>query len=174
MKKVLVIVDMQNDFVDGSLGTEAAKAVVSNVVSAVRSEDWERIYVTLDTHEADYMQTHEGKYLPVPHCIRGSEGWKLNSEVENALNRVQEKTVRVEKPTFGSEKLVGMICKDNPDEIVLCGVCTDICVISNALMLRAALHETDISVIRNACAGVIEASHEAALTVMRSCQIDLI
>lgn len=169
MTKVLIVVDVQNDFVDGSLGTQEACAIIPEAVKEINDPSYDQIYATLDTHYENYMDTFEGKHLPVEHCIKGTLGWELNPEVEEALEG--KNAVIVEKPTFGSNGLVQMITAQHPDEIVLIGLCTDICVLSNALMLRAALYETEISVIAAACAGVTPAKHEAALEVMRSCQI---
>lgn len=172
MKKALVVVDMQKDFVDGSLGTKEAVQIVPEVVKAIQDPSYDAIYVTLDTHPEDYLSTFEGKHLPVSHCIRNTEGWQLDKDVAQALQ--DKKPVIIEKPTFGSMALVQHLTAMHPDEIVLTGLCTDICVISNALLLRAALYETKISVIAKACAGVTPAKHEAALEVMRSCQIDVL
>ncbi len=171
MTKVLVVVDMQNDFIDGSLGTKEAAAALPYVLREIRDASYDRIYVTLDTHTKEYMQTFEGKNLPVEHCIKDTKGWQLNPMVKNELEK--RNPVYVEKPTFGSEELVKDLVQLNPDEITLVGLCTDICVISNALLLRAALHETPIHVVAEACAGVTVEKHEAALMVMQSCQIDI-
>lgn len=169
MKKVLVVVDMQNDFIDGSLGSSQAQKTVTEAVKLI-GRDWDEICVTYDTHSLNYLCTHEGKYLPVEHCIEHTDGWKLNSKIQAALENKECVTV-FEKPTFGSEKLACYLKEKQPDEITLCGLCTDICVISNALLLRAALPEKEIVVFEPACAGVSEESHQAALTVMKSCQI---
>lgn len=172
MKKVLIVVDMQNDFIDGSLGSPQAEKTVSEAVKVIERDEWDEVCVTYDTHTENYLSTHEGKYLPVEHCIRGTDGWKLNIRIKEALEKKECMTV-FEKPTFGSEKLAVYMKEKKPDEITLCGLCTDICVISNALLLRAALPETEISVYEPACAGVSEESHEAAITVMKSCQIKI-
>ena len=172
MKKVLIAVDVQNDFVNGSLGTAEAEKIIPEVVKAINDPSYDQIFVTLDTHPENYLETFEGKHLPVAHCIRGTDGWKLNPEVEKALQG--KHPVIIEKPTFGSMSLVQYLTNIHPDEIVLTGLCTDICVISNALLLRAALYETKIGVIEKACAGVTPEKHQAALEVMRSCQIDIL
>lgn len=171
MKRVLVIVDVQNDFVDGALGTKEAQEIIPYVIEEINS-DYDSIYVTLDTHDSNYMESLEGKYLPVPHCIKNTDGWKLNPSIEEALSKKEYKVI--EKPTFGSQALVQMITADEPSEVTLVGLCTNICVISNALLLRAALYNTPIRVIKNACAGVTVDKHNAALEVMKSCQIDVI
>lgn len=171
MKKALVIVDVQNDFVDGALGTKEAIDTIPSVVEEIK-KDYDQIYVTYDTHEDDYLETLEGKYLPVKHCIKDSEGWYLNSEVQKALEN--KKYISVEKPTFGSYALVQYLTTYQPDEITLVGLCTDICVISNALLLRAALSNTTINVVEKACAGVTAEKHNAAIEVMKSCQINII
>ena len=173
MKKILIVVDMQKDFVDGALGTDEAVAIVDNVVEKIQNHDGD-IIVTYDTHFEDYMDTQEGKNLPVPHCIKGTDGWKLDSRVQEAFNNKEYKTI--EKLTFGSAELPEYI-KSNYDEkeiqIELIGLCTDICVVSNALLLKANFLETEISVDVSCCAGVTVDSHNAALLTMKMCQIDV-
>lgn len=174
MKKFLIVVDMQKDFVDGALGTAEAVAIVPDVVREIESFDGE-IFVTLDTHSDDYMSTREGRFLPVPHCIKGSDGWALDKAVKYALDK-RGHTI-VEKPTFGSVKLPELIEKAAAGEdfsIELVGLCTDICVVSNALLLKAAFPEADISVKASCCAGVTPEKHNAALETMRSCQISVL
>jgi nicotinamidase-related amidase len=171
MTKVLIVVDMQNDFVDGALGTKEAIGILPNVLREIRDPSYDAVYATLDTHTTDYLATMEGKNLPVEHCVKNTQGWMLNPLVEQELKK--RNAVRIEKPTFGSEELVKEMKKLQPEEITLVGLCTDICVVSNALMLRAALHETPIHVIADACAGVNYEKHRAALMVMQSCQIDI-
>lgn len=174
MEKILVVVDMQRDFVDGALGTKEAQGIVDNVVKKIA--DFEgRIFATLDTHHPDYLDTAEGRKLPVPHCIKDSDGWLLNEQVQQALS--QKKYRAVEKGTFGSVKLVEEIEKiaaGGEIAIELAGLCTDICVVSNALLLKAHFPETNISVDASCCAGVTPKTHEAALETMRMCQIDII
>ncbi|MBQ8391458.1 MAG: cysteine hydrolase [Clostridia bacterium] len=172
MKKILIVVDMQNDFVDGALGSKEAAAIVENVVKKIESFDGE-IYVTYDTHYEDYMQTSEGKNLPVAHCIRESEGWQLNTAVKEALDK-KESYTEIEKITFGSVDLPFVLAEENDmdnAQIELIGLCTDICVVSNALILKASFPEIDISVDSSCCAGVTPEKHLAALETMRSCQI---
>jgi nicotinamidase-related amidase len=173
MKKFLIVVDMQKDFVDGALGTPEAVKIVPNVVEKIKNFDGE-IIVTYDTHFENYMDTSEGKKLPVPHCIKGTDGWTLDKDVQKALNG--KKYTEVEKPTFGSIKLPEII-KDMAGEeefsIELVGLCTDICVVSNALLLKANLPEAQISVDSSCCAGVTVDSHNAALQTMKMCQIDV-
>ena len=174
MKKVLVVVDMQNDFIDGALGTKEAELIVDNVVKKIAEFDGE-IFVTLDTHYENYMETFEGKNLPVPHCIKNSNGWKINSRINEAL--ADKEYESVEKITFGSVKLPSLIKNvigEDYAEIELVGLCTDICVVSNALRLKAAFPEFTIVVDGNCCAGVTPGKHEAALETMRSCQIKVI
>ncbi len=171
--KLLIVVDMQKDFVDGALGTKEAAAIVPNVVEKIRRHEGD-IIVTYDTHTEDYMNTSEGAKLPVPHCIKGTDGWQLDKYVQSALDG-REYTA-VEKPTFGSVKLPDIIRdKYNIDEleIELVGLCTDICVVSNTLMLKANFPETAIGVDSACCAGVTPETHEAALTTMKMCQIDV-
>ncbi len=171
MEKILIVVDMQKDFVDGSLGTPEAQAIVPNAVNKIKNFDG-AIYVTYDTHGEDYMETSEGKKLPVPHCIEGTDGWELNCEIAKALD--EKEYIIVKKPTFGSVDLPQII-GDNHNtenmEIELIGLCTDICVISNALLLKANFPEITISVDKNCCAGVTPEKHNAALDVLTSCQI---
>ena len=174
MKKFLVVVDMQKDFVDGALGSAEALAIVPAAAKKTAAFDGD-IFVTYDTHFDDYMNTAEGKKLPVPHCIKGTDGWALNAEIAAALNG--KRYTAVEKNTFGSVKLP-MLIKDAAGgediSIELIGLCTDICVVSNALLLKANFPEADIAVDAACCAGVTPEKHEAALETMRSCQIDIL
>ena len=172
MEKILVVVDMQNDFVDGALGTQEAQAIVDNVVKKIESFDG-AIYVTYDTHFEDYMETSEGKNLPVVHCVRDTEGWRLNEKVQEALSK-KEAYTEIEKITFGSIDLPFVLAEENEmdnAEVELIGLCTDICVVSNALILKANFPDIDIIVDSSCCAGVTPEKHEAALETMRSCQI---
>lgn len=171
MKEYLVVVDMQKDFVDGALGTKEAVAIVPAVAEKIRSFQG-RIYVTYDTHFENYMETAEGKKLPVPHCIRLTEGWMLDKTVQEALDG--KDYTPVEKITFGSVDLPGMIREDAAGEdftVELIGLCTDICVVSNALLLKAHFPEKEIQVDAVCCAGVTPQTHDAALATMRCCQI---
>lgn len=174
MKRFLVVVDMQNDFVDGALGSEQAAAIVPAAVEKISSFDGD-IFVTLDTHFEDYLQTSEGKKLPVAHCIKGTNGWRLNKDIKAVLD--EKDFTEVEKNTFGSVNLPGLIKKAAGEEdfsIELIGLCTDICVVSNALLLKVSFPEAPISVDSACCAGVTNEKHEAALETMRSCQIDVL
>ena len=172
MKKILIVVDMQKDFVDGALGTKEAMGIVDKVVDKINNHNGD-IIVTYDTHEENYMDTQEGKNLPVPHCIKGTDGWKLDKKVQEALDKKEYKVI--EKPTFGSTELPQYI-KENyiPDEIELIGLCTDICVVSNALLLKANFLETMVMVDAACCAGVTPESHNAALTTMKMCQVKVV
>ena len=176
-KRFLIVVDMQNDFIDGALGTKEAQAMVSAAAARIRECKAEgyTIIATLDTHEENYMDTREGKHLPVPHCIRNTAGWRIRPEIMDALG---DDAILVEKPTFGSVRLPEIIREqcggDVPAVIELLGLCTDICVVSNALLLKAAFPETDFTVHADCCAGVTPAKHEAALETMRSCQIEVV
>ena len=173
MKNFLVVVDMQNDFVDGALGSAEAVAIVLNVVDKIKNFDGE-IFVTLDTHFDNYMETAEGKKLPVPHCIKGTTGWELNPEVAKALEG--KKYTVVEKLTFGSvdlPKLMGQAAGDEAFSVELMGLCTDICVVSNALLLKAHYPENNIAVDASCCAGVTPKSHNEALATMGMCQIEI-
>ena len=174
MKKILIVVDMQKDFVDGALGSKEAVAIVDNVVNKIENFDGD-IIVTYDTHAENYMETQEGHNLPVPHCIKGTDGWKLDARVQAALDKKEYKTI--EKPTFGSTDLPEYIKTNyNPGEIEieLVGLCTDICVVSNALLMKANFLETKVSVDARCCAGVTPDSHNAALVTMKMCQVNVI
>lgn len=173
MKKFLVVVDIQKDFVDGALGTPEAVAMIPNAVKKINEFDGD-IFVTYDTHFDNYMETSEGKKLPVPHCIKDTDGWKLNSDVAEAL--AKKNYTEVEKLTFGSVKLPELISATAGEDefsVELIGLCTDICVVSNALILKANFPEMEISVDASCCAGVTPESHNAALTTMKMCQINV-
>ena len=174
MKRLLIVVDMQKDFVDGALGTAEAAAIVPNVVRKIEDFDGD-IVVTYDTHSDGYMETAEGKSLPVPHCIKGTAGWCLDARVGAAVEK--KGYTAIEKPTFGSVTLAEYI-RETYDpaalEIELCGLCTDICVVSNALLLKANFTETPIQVDASCCAGVTVESHRAALLTMKMCQVTVI
>ncbi len=172
MQNILLVIDMQNDFIDGALGTPEAVAIVPNVREKIRNFDGTVLF-TRDTHGENYMETQEGKNLPVPHCIRGTDGWQIRPELEEL--RVTEP---IDKGTFGSDEL-GKILRDLNDEdpigtITVIGLCTDICVISNALLAKAFLPEVPIEVDASCCAGVTQESHENALKAMASCQIRIV
>ncbi len=174
MKRFLVIVDMQKDFVDGALGTKEAEAIVPAAVSKIESFTGE-IIATFDTHFEDYLNTAEGRKLPVPHCILGTDGWQLDAGIAEALST--RRFIPVKKRTFGSVDLPHIIASCACGEafsIELIGLCTDICVVSNALLLKAAFPEAQIAVDAACCAGVTPEAHEAALATMRSCQIDIL
>ena len=171
MSKVLVVVDMQNDFISGSLGTKEAQNIVGNVVGRIKEckEQGYDILVTLDTHGEDYMSTQEGKKLPVEHCIKGTVGWELAPEVAEAVKGCKQ----YEKETFGSKELVRDLVQIAPEEIEFIGLCTDICVVSNVLLTKAWLTEIPLVVDSMCCAGVTQESHEAALNTMASCQVEI-
>lgn len=174
MKKILIVVDMQKDFVDGSLGTKEAVAILPAVAKRIREFDGQ-IIVTYDTHGENYLETSEGKKLPVAHCIRGTDGWQLHEEVQKALEG--KEYLSLEKPTFGSVKLpelVKSLAGEEDFSVELLGLCTDICVVSNALLLKAHFYEKNICVNAACCAGVTPESHEAALTTMKMCQINIL
>lgn len=173
MRKILVVVDMQKDFIDGSLGTKEAQAIVTPVIEKMKSYEKSDIYVTRDTHGENYLDTAEGKKLPVVHCVEETEGWQLHPEIE----ALAEPEHIINKPTFGSMTLMELLKEENekePLEIELVGLCTDICVVSNALLLKTAMPENSIKVDSSCCAGVTPKSHEAALTTMKMCQIEVV
>ena len=170
---ILVVIDMQNDFIDGALGTPEAVAIVPKVMVKMMNFDG-LVLATRDTHGEDYLERQEGKKLPVVHCIKGTHGWEIKDEIQQLLI-----SQPIDKPTFGSEAL-GNVLKDlnndvEPiDNITLVGLCTDICVISNAMLLKAFLPEVPIMVDASCCAGVTPESHERALEAMKACQIEII
>jgi len=166
--KYLIVVDMQNDFITGNLGSEFAKAIVPDVVEKVKNFDGKVIF-TRDTHFADYMQTQEGKNLPVEHCIKDTDGWQICNELKPYVNEV------VDKITFGSVELPKILrnCDEEIEKIELCGLCTDICVISNAIILKATFPEVKIAVDSTCCAGVSVESHNTALDAMKAVQIEV-
>ncbi len=161
--KTLIVVDMQNDFIDGALGTKEAVAIVENVKRKIQEyfDSGERIIFTRDTHFENYLSSNEGTHLPVVHCVKGTKGWEIAEglEVPNAIY--------IDKPSFGYVKWDEFEFED----IELVGLCTDICVVSNALILKAMFPENDIYVDANCCAGVTPATHDAAIETMKMCQI---
>lgn len=187
MKKILVIIDMQNDFIDGPLGTAEAQAIVPNVIEKIKSADEETLILfTKDAHDENYFETQEGKNLPVKHCIKNSGGWCINKEIRSEwLTKLGTVSVTFlknntfEKGTFGSVDLCNFISvlisdyREDIEEIELIGVCTDICVISNALILKAYVPEVKISVDATCCAGVTPERHRIALEAMKACQINV-
>ena len=174
MKHLLVVVDIQKDFVDGALGTAEAIAIVENAAKKIREFEGD-IFVTYDTHFDNYMDTAEGAKLPVPHCIKGTEGWELNAVIADAL--ADKRYIAVEKLTFGSTKLPELVKETVGEEdfdITLIGLCTDICVVSNALILKASFPEKEVYVDAACCAGVTVDTHNAALATMKMCQINVV
>lgn len=172
MRKILLVIDMQNDFVDGALGTPEAAAIVERVVEEIGKYPTADIIATRDTHPENYLETQEGRNLPVIHCVKGTPGWELNAKVAAALKGA----AIIDKPTFGSRELaerLAALAQDDELDITLVGLCTDICVISNALLIKAFLPEAPVRVIAGCCAGVTPASHQAALDTMRMCQIQI-
>lgn len=175
--KILVVVDMQNDFISGSLGSQQAQEILPYVCCKIITWDgW--VFATQDTHGADYLTTQEGRNLPVEHCIEGTHGWEIEQAVQASLAGRGENVFCVNKPVFGSkalaEYLVGLSEEEVIEEIQLIGLCTDICVISNAMILRSFLPEVPITVDAKCCAGVTEESHRNALAAMKACQIRVI
>ncbi len=166
MKRTLIVVDMQKDFIDGALGTKEAVAIVENVKKKIAEyqANGDEIIFTRDTHQADYLHTNEGKYLPVEHCIEGTMGWNIweGLEVPNAIY--------VNKPTFGYLNWADY----HLEEVELVGLCTDICVVSNALIIKAIYPEIKVTVDTSCCAGVTPESHKAAITTMKMCQVEVI
>lgn len=173
MRRILLVIDMQNDFVDGALGTPEAAAIVDRVAEEIGRYPIENIIATQDTHSKDYLETREGRKLPVVHCVKGTPGWELNDKIAAALRGAAV----IDKPTFGSRELaeqMAALAQREELDITLVGLCTDICVVSNALLLKAYLPESPIRVIASACAGVTPESHQAALKTMEMCQIEIL
>jgi nicotinamidase-related amidase len=198
MKKVLVIVDMQNDFVDGALGTPEAQAIVPKVADYIREHVDENtvLLITKDTHNTNYMETLEGKNLPVAHCIKNTHGWELAPAIQEAIYDTREKYNSfdsyfpyvgdhiIEKPTFGSvdfQNLLYVLDEDTytgrvgqVEEITLMGLCTGICVLSNAILAKATFPEVPVRVVADCCACVTPTSHQTALDAMKLCQIEIV
>ena len=173
MRNILLVIDMQKDFIDGALGTKEAVAIVDNVVNKIKSYDPDDVFATRDTHVPEYLDTQEGKYLPVVHCVEGTPGWELDEKIAPLI---KEDHI-INKPTFGSTKLAEIISDIAEKEdiaIEIVGLCTDICVVSNALLLKAEMPEIPISVDPSCCAGVTPESHQAALSTMGMCQIQMV
>lgn len=183
MKKILVVVDMQKDFIDGTLGTKEAAAIVPKVIEKIITykEEGNPIYFTKDTHEHTYLQTQEGRNLPVEHCIRGTDGWELQSEIkvlQKQIESMQEDATIFEKGIFGSEALAKYLLEREEKQeglrIELIGLCTDICVLSNAILFKTYMPEAMIQVDASCCAGVTPESHMNALNAMKMCQVQII
>ena len=176
MKRLLVVVDMQRDFIDGSLGTKEAQEIVPNVAEKIKEYQnaGDQVVFTFDTHYENYLETQEGKRLPVKHCIKGTEGWELDKALQDFQG------IHCEKNSFGSDNLASIIRHlysihhNKGFYVELIGVCTDICVVSNALLIKSIEPEVRIVVDASCCAGTTPEKHKAALEVMKSCQIDVI
>ena len=187
MKNVLIVIDMQNDFINGALGTKEAQAIVNNVKNKI--DEYHAcgydVVFTRDTHQENYLETMEGKFLPVKHCIQNTNGWAIAKELNTSIA-----SAIIDKPNFGYidwvsylSNFIDIADKDSwipmqqercPERIEIVGLCTDICVVSNALILKATYPETNITVDASCCAGVTPESHQAALTTMKMCQINVI
>ena len=168
--RILLVIDMQNDFIDGALGTKEAVAIVGNVKAKIEEyrKKGDTVIFTRDTHGEDYMTTQEGKNLPVPHCIKGTEGWEISAELDVGASLI------IDKPTFGSKELSEYLSGvEGLSEVELIGLCTDICVISNAMLIKAFMPEVKVSVDGSCCAGVTPESHSNALDSMKMCQIEV-
>lgn len=182
--KVLLIVDMQNDFIDGSLCTEEAKEILPNVIQRIRTSEDDIVLFTQDTHGDDYLDTQEGRKLPIKHCIKDTHGWQIHPDLLAAWRALDDTMIIEElvdnaltKNTFGSKDLISLLTelsKDNEiSEVEICGLCTDICVISNAFLIKAYFPETIIKVNPTCCAGTTPENHETALKAMRNCQVEI-
>ena len=173
MRKLLIVIDMQNDFIDAALGTKEAVAIVDAVKEKIRSYPAENVIATMDTHAENYLKTQEGRNLPVVHCVKGTDGLQIRPEIASLLKGAKI----YEKPTFGSTAMAADLREESEKEEIeleLIGLCTDICVVSNALLLKASMPEVKITVDAACCAGVTPEKHAAALETMRSCQIHVI
>lgn len=172
MQDILVVVDMQNDFIDGALGTKEAVGIVPLVKEKITNFSG-KVFFTRDTHQDDYLSTQEGRNLPVPHCIKETEGWQIRRELDEL-----RQTEAIDKPSFGSVELGQLLVDENAKEsinsITFVGLCTDICVISNAMLTKAFLPEVQIIIDSKCCAGVTPESHETALSAMKACQIKVV
>lgn len=170
MRKVIVVIDMQNDFIDGALGSKEAQVMLPHLVAKLEREKDALLIFTQDTHSKNYMETQEGRNLPVPHCIKPEKGWEIAPSLQPFVKMA---AAVIEKPAFGSLELPKAVAKLQPDEVELVGLCTDICVISNAMILKAAFPELPVAVDASCCAGVTPASHDNALQAMKMCQVDV-
>lgn len=166
MMKTLIVIDMQNDFINGALGTKEAETIVENVKRKIAKYQaaGDKIIFTRDTHQSNYLETNEGKHLPVVHCIEGTEGWEIADGLE------VPDAIYINKPSFG---YIGWN-EYNLEEVEIVGLCTDICVVSNALIIKATFPEIKVSVDAGCCAGVTPESHQAALTTMKMCQVEVV
>ncbi len=170
MRKVIVVIDMQNDFIDGALGTKEAQAMLPHLVAKLEREKDALLIFTQDTHSKNYMETQEGRNLPVLHCIKPEKGWEIAPSLQPFVKKA---AAVIEKPAFGSLELPKALAKLQPDEVELVGLCTDICVISNAMILKTAFPELPVAVDASCCAGVTPTSHDNALQAMKMCQVDI-
>ena len=168
MKKALIVIDMQKDFVDGSLANASAQAIVSPIADYVKGYDGD-VIATRDTHAENYIESSEGKKLPIPHCIQGTDGWEIVDEIAAALQ--EKNAVILDKPTFG---YLGWELLNGYDEVELVGTCTDICVVSNALILKAKFPDLTVKVRPSLCAGTSVENHNAAIAVMACCQVEIL
>jgi Amidases related to nicotinamidase len=180
--EVLVVIDMQKDFIDGSLGTKEAQLILPKIIKRVEKSKKELILFTYDTHQENYLDTLEGKKLPIVHCIEGSEGWEFDKDIINAWKNNEDTILLDEiekhyfyKPVFGSMELVKFLKKHAVEitKVELIGVCTDICVVSNAIMIKNEIPDLELFVAADLCAGVTLESHEAALKVLAMCQVNI-
>ncbi len=168
MKKLLIVIDMQNDFVDGALANPAAQAIVTPIANYIQAFDGD-VIATRDTHQSNYLETAEGARLPIVHCVHGTHGWEIAAEISAALTAKNARLI--DKPTFG---FLGWNGLDGYDEAELVGTCTDICVVSNALILKAKYPNLTVKTRKALCAGTSQANHDAAIQVMQACQVEIV
>lgn len=177
MRRALVVVDMQNDFVDEKvLGNKECQAVIPKIKNKIEEGNYDVLYITQDTHDENYLNTQEGKNLPVPHCLLETKGWEIVDEIKKSLKKVHEskEVILITKDRFGSTTLAKLISLGNFDEVEFVGICTGICVISNVLVTKTMAPEVKIIVDSDCCACVTKESHETALNAMKACQVEII
>jgi len=175
MLDILIVVDMQNDFITGSLGTKEAQKIVNNVALEI-NKSYDMVFFTQDTHDKNYLNTQEGKNLPIEHCIDGEDGWKLHDDIKLSMKAARCPVYTIKKNIFGSYNLLEKLeyMSDKINSITIVGLCTDICVISNALIIKSKFPEIKLKCIENCCAGVTPEKHNAAIEVMKSCQVEVL
>lgn len=180
MKNILCVIDMQNDFTTGALGNDRCAEVIGKIIDYINAsaERFDEIIFTRDTHQQNYMETQEGRKLPVPHCIEGSEGWQVVADIVEAAEKKADKLIFIDKPTFGSTELEKhfeeLDCNNADTTITFTGVCTGICVISNVACTKAHCYEARVQVVKDCCACVTEDTHNTAIEAMKTFQIDIV
>lgn len=172
MKHLLIVIDMQNDFIDGSLGTSYAPSILPFVKQEICSSEYDGVVATMDTHQSDYLDTFEGKHLPVEHCIQGTQGWKIHSDILDALN-ARQATI-FQKDHFASLDLIDYVANNDVQKVTMLGICTDICVVSNALLLKAHFPNLPIIVKADGCSATSKQAQQSSIEILKNCQIEVI